>query len=133
MPAGQVDLYFNPDLSVFINQKMQGEVTAFDPHAKNLVLSRRNILEREKEEAKDRKSTRLNSSHGYISYAVFCLKKKKKATPAASSRLPGPQPRPRRSTTTAACGASSASRSCSARSCSTTSSMRGTTPPTSNR
>ena len=26
----------------------------------------------------DRKSTRLNSSHSYISYAVFCLKKKKK-------------------------------------------------------
>src|SRR5687768_18260740 len=29
-------------------------------------------------EGEDRKSTRLNSSHGYISYAVFCLKKKKK-------------------------------------------------------
>src|SRR3989449_6224931 len=28
----------------------------------------------------DRKSTRLNSSHGYISYAVFCLKKKKSFT-----------------------------------------------------
>src|SRR3989449_6600138 len=28
-------------------------------------------------EIRDRKSTRLNSSHGYISYAVFCLKKKK--------------------------------------------------------
>src|SRR2546429_4386266 len=28
-------------------------------------------------EIQDRKSTRLNSSHGYISYAVFCLKKKK--------------------------------------------------------
>src|SRR5687768_18000449 len=28
----------------------------------------------------DRKSTRLNSSHGYISYAVFCLKKKKNYT-----------------------------------------------------
>src|SRR2546429_7399246 len=28
-------------------------------------------------ECRDRKSTRLNSSHGYISYAVFCLKKKK--------------------------------------------------------
>src|SRR2546422_6319137 len=28
-------------------------------------------------EVRDRKSTRLNSSHGYISYAVFCLKKKK--------------------------------------------------------
>src|SRR2546430_10624451 len=30
------------------------------------------------EEARDRKSTRLNSSHSQISYAVFCLKKKKK-------------------------------------------------------
>src|SRR5258708_27220270 len=31
--------------------------------------------------ARDRKSTRLNSSHQIISYAVFCLKKKKKTTP----------------------------------------------------
>src|SRR3712207_8941105 len=31
--------------------------------------------------AKDRKSTRLNSSHANISYAVFCLKKKKKKIP----------------------------------------------------
>src|SRR2546422_7816747 len=31
----------------------------------------------ESEPDQDRKSTRLNSSHGYISYAVFCLKKKK--------------------------------------------------------
>src|SRR2546422_2272721 len=30
---------------------------------------------------RDRKSTRLNSSHGYISYAVFCLKKKKQFAP----------------------------------------------------
>src|SRR2546422_4108538 len=30
----------------------------------------------------DRKSTRLNSSHGYISYAVFCLKKKKQSKSA---------------------------------------------------
>src|SRR2546422_2621728 len=37
----------------------------------------------------DRKSTRLNSSHGYISYAVFCLKKKK-ATPSP----PSPQNQP---------------------------------------
>src|SRR3989449_4587427 len=36
------------------------------------------LLRRELERAPvaDRKSTRLNSSHGYISYAVFCLKKK---------------------------------------------------------
>src|SRR2546422_5966718 len=35
-------------------------------------------VERDRPLAADRKSTRLNSSHGYISYAVFCLKKKKK-------------------------------------------------------
>src|SRR2546429_7279545 len=34
----------------------------------------------------DRKSTRLNSSHGYISYAVFCLKKKKKKIKIACDR-----------------------------------------------
>src|SRR2546422_3155187 len=33
----------------------------------------------------DRKSTRLNSSHGYISYAVFCLKKKKRGPDARPS------------------------------------------------
>src|SRR2546422_5929507 len=40
--------------------------------------------------ALDRKSTRLNSSHGYISYAVFCLKKKKKKityTPTRSTKM----------------------------------------------
>src|SRR2546422_1266167 len=35
----------------------------------------------------DRKSTRLNSSHGYISYAVFCLKKKKNDESTSSSHL----------------------------------------------
>src|SRR2546422_10071915 len=34
----------------------------------------------------DRKSTRLNSSHGYISYAVFCLKKKKQPCSTDHSR-----------------------------------------------
>src|SRR2546429_3563623 len=32
----------------------------------------------------DRKSTRLNSSHGYISYAVFCLKKKKRQSTSST-------------------------------------------------
>src|SRR2546422_8075819 len=36
----------------------------------------------------DRKSTRLNSSHGYISYAVFCLKKKNTVTETKSFRPP---------------------------------------------
>src|SRR2546422_2932684 len=41
-----------------------------------------------RERARDRKSTRLNSSHGYISYAVFCLKKKKKKTDQILTILP---------------------------------------------
>jgi small subunit ribosomal protein S1 len=54
MPAGQVDIYFHKDISTFIGQKLKAEVTQFDPRAKNLVLSRRNILEREKEEARQK-------------------------------------------------------------------------------
>src|SRR2546429_3849512 len=54
----------------------------------------------------DRKSTRLNSSHGYISYAVFCLKKKKQTqiicfygflpTPHPTLNITTEHPRPRR-------------------------------------
>src|SRR3989449_8466805 len=40
---------------------------------RGVILPRRSVIA-----STDRKSTRLNSSHGYISYAVFCLKKKKK-------------------------------------------------------
>src|SRR5256885_3866673 len=40
----------------------------------------------------DRKSTRLNSSHLVISYAVFCLKKKKNPCEQNSCRLPGLHP-----------------------------------------
>src|SRR2546430_10764850 len=40
------------------------------------------------EQVADRKSTRLNSSHSQISYAVFCLKKKKKKKNANQLRLP---------------------------------------------
>src|SRR2546422_6332571 len=39
----------------------------------------------------DRKSTRLNSSHGYISYAVFCLKKKKSPRRKARRRACNPR------------------------------------------
>src|SRR2546422_1228902 len=47
-----------------------------NPGGRSLLLP--SPLGRERRTAGDRKSTRLNSSHGYISYAVFCLKKKKK-------------------------------------------------------
>src|SRR5256884_5889347 len=48
-----------------------------------------NIACRPDTTAEDRKSTRLNSSHGYISYAVFCLKKKKTYNAPLSIAKPG--------------------------------------------
>src|SRR2546429_1573732 len=52
--------------------------TACAPGTRNLLdLFEIGIDPRNGSAAIDRKSTRLNSSHGYISYAVFCLKKKK--------------------------------------------------------
>lgn len=49
MPAGQVEIFHVPDLAVFIGQKLNAEVTKFEREARNIVLSRRNILERERE------------------------------------------------------------------------------------
>src|SRR5689334_25065814 len=48
-----------------------GEIESAHRHADRVLVIHFNIFE------KDRKSTRLNSSHSSISYAVFCLKKKK--------------------------------------------------------
>src|SRR5205809_1927275 len=43
------------------------------------------LVDRERvDQERDRKSTRLNSSHGYISYAVFCLKKKTRSSNSAA-------------------------------------------------
>src|SRR2546429_4994152 len=49
----------------------------------------RTLAVRSRECTTDRKSTRLNSSHGYISYAVFCLKKK-----TSHPRVPSPSDSP---------------------------------------
>src|SRR5258708_28747399 len=51
------------------------ERLAAEPFAKKRSVRR---LSETKDSVRDRKSTRLNSSHQIISYAVFCLKKKKK-------------------------------------------------------
>src|SRR5256884_2150857 len=48
-----------------------------DLSGKNKLVYNQNFAGGGGPAAEDRKSTRLNSSHGYISYAVFCLKKKK--------------------------------------------------------
>src|SRR2546430_5155414 len=54
-----------------------------DPQVR-LRAVRAGILARRGDLAGDRKSTRLNSSHSQISYAVFCLKKKNKTAPRGS-------------------------------------------------
>src|SRR5436189_1742763 len=67
------------DLRVYLRDRVGGalacdyfrEVVAAEAELSQLLRSSRD---------KDRKSTRLNSSHRCISYAVFCLKKKKKTT-----------------------------------------------------
>jgi small subunit ribosomal protein S1 len=59
MPAGQVDINFHQDISVFIGQRMAAEVMQFDRDSHKLVLSRRAILEREKEEARQKLLTEL--------------------------------------------------------------------------
>src|SRR2546422_1161496 len=50
------------------------------------VLEVQGTAEKPRTSRTDRKSTRLNSSHGYISYAVFCLKKKKKQKSRKNTR-----------------------------------------------
>src|SRR5258708_30955028 len=55
-------------------------------HTRHVILHMFRQMERQSEWERDRKSTRLNSSHQIISYAVFCLKKKK--TIAYCNRYP---------------------------------------------
>src|SRR2546422_2233660 len=55
------------------------EILVIDLGDRNIIVPAQPVLEAAQNlPLLDRKSTRLNSSHGYISYAVFCLKKKKK-------------------------------------------------------
>src|SRR5438034_764813 len=77
------------DLQPYVGQEIEAKIIELDKNRNNVVLSRRAWLEQTQSEVrqsflhqlqKDRKSTRLNSSHTVISYAVFCLKKKKTKT-----------------------------------------------------
>src|SRR5438132_6600207 len=52
------------------------------PHRRICRMGRRRSREKQSRSCRDRKSTRLNSSHTVISYAVFCLKKKKQLSPS---------------------------------------------------
>src|SRR2546429_4017454 len=65
------------DLAPFFIREDRTKVVSH--HAQNETVPPIDLL--------DRKSTRLNSSHGYISYAVFCLKKKKSMADRRDVRL----------------------------------------------
>src|SRR5947209_11198829 len=66
----------------FESHTITGEDLKNNPFAAKILseieYSKKQIAELEKNQREDRKSTRLNSSHANISYAVFCLKKKTK-------------------------------------------------------
>src|SRR2546429_3870300 len=59
-------------------EEVVGEAEYLGPHIGDPHQLHEDRRVAKKLDQQDRKSTRLNSSHGYISYAVFCLKKKKK-------------------------------------------------------
>src|SRR3712207_7976490 len=64
---------FNFNVHVVIGSAFKYKEVLYNYKQKNIILY-------EQPNMRDRKSTRLNSSHANISYAVFCLKKKKKKT-----------------------------------------------------
>src|SRR2546430_3254159 len=63
---------------------------SYQPFTIKKVEPIRRVVERQQPQQPqiDRKSTRLNSSHSQISYAVFCLKKKKKKRPRLKPNSP---------------------------------------------
>src|SRR5256884_1679373 len=67
----------NGDLDAAMVQQRLEKVAGVSRVAFKEKRQNRSTFEVESQKDRDRKSTRLNSSHGYISYAVFCLKKKK--------------------------------------------------------
>src|SRR2546429_4124845 len=62
---------------ILSSKKVYSSVSSLQAGHATFILPKMKMI-RNRFGPEDRKSTRLNSSHGYISYAVFCLKKKKK-------------------------------------------------------
>src|SRR2546429_5909477 len=66
-------MFVTPSIPLLFMGEEYGETARFQFFSSFLD---KNLAEAVRKGRTDRKSTRLNSSHGYISYAVFCLKKK---------------------------------------------------------
>src|SRR5689334_23682406 len=75
-----------PYTTLFRSEEIRGEAGEGEAEEEGDVVRRQRAhahraqREEQQGDAVDRKSTRLNSSHSSISYAVFCLKKKKEST-----------------------------------------------------
>src|SRR5690606_39306311 len=85
MTASERELVVRRRSAILTELRLHGSVRVVEIAERfnvSLVTARRDVaaLAREGKLQRDRKSTRLNSSHVKISYAVFCLKKKKTAT-----------------------------------------------------
>src|SRR2546427_8812306 len=72
---------------VRICQVQLDELSAVLRAVKDREMSEDEAMKRLSQSPQDRKSTRLNSSHSQISYAVFCLKKKKKSSARTTLRI----------------------------------------------
>src|SRR2546430_9742845 len=73
--AERIKTHAKLDVLTKLLKETPDRVVVFSDHRPTIQL----IEERVKQNGRDRKSTRLNFSHSQISYAVFCLKKKKKS------------------------------------------------------
>src|SRR5256884_3200079 len=82
-------LFRSPPEGVLSRQAVAGKLAVLparhDPRSDYDGDESNRVPDQKHHGVQDRKSTRLNSSHGYISYAVFCLKKKKVVGPATSA------------------------------------------------
>src|SRR3712207_8852619 len=80
-PDAQIDFVLNERLArLFEGHPSLSRVITFTDDERHHVLTYLRKVRRIVTQTQDRKSTRLNSSHANISYAVFCLKKKKNNT-----------------------------------------------------
>src|SRR2546430_5916229 len=69
-----------------LRSRIPGHRELLPARPRRLAAQRAALERRDIDAEEDRKSTRLNSSHSQISYAVFCLKKKKTCTPESGPR-----------------------------------------------
>src|SRR3712207_7275247 len=88
--AGQQMLHISDVVLYPLHLQYPAWLPVFDIAPEQAAISKEQIFNRAAEEQAlvDRKSTRLNSSHANISYAVFCLKKKKSDKPTFTSAPP---------------------------------------------